>query len=164
MRSGQIRGLACAAILTAGLLLVACGGGDDHSTTAISKPEFVNKATAICITGNGRIGRVVEAALKAQAAEASRKGNAHPNPTSAEIAKLGKDTVIPTGQRELDQIRALGAPSGQEDEIKALLSEQQSVLDKVKEDPSLYTSLGRRDPFAGKLAQDYGLSLCSLGA
>ena len=160
MRSGQIKGLACAAILTAGLLLAACGG-DDNGTTAISKAEFVNKATAICITGNGHIGRVVEAVLKAQAAEASRKGKAHPSPTNAEIAKLGKETVIPTKQRELDQIRALGAPSGQEDKIKALLDEQQSELDKGKDDPSLLTS-EKADPFkkANKLANDYGLKEC----
>jgi hypothetical protein len=116
------------------------------------------------VTGNGHIGRVVEAVLKAQAAEASRKGKAHPSPTKAEIAKLGKETVIPTKQRELDQIRVLGAPSGQEAKVKARLDEQQSVLDKVREDPSLYTSKDEKDPFAGKLARDYGLKLCGLGA
>ena len=166
MRSGQIRGLAVVAILTAGLVLAACGSSSDNSsgTTGSSKAEFVREASAICLKGNAHIGRAVHDLLKSQARLANKRGESIGPPTSAEVAKLG-EVAIPTIQRELDQIRALGPAPGAEQKIKALLDEEQSALDKVRTAPTLFGSQSKAAPFrTSKLAADYGLSFCGLGS
>jgi hypothetical protein len=166
MRSGLIRGLACLAILTAGIVLAACGSSSDNSsgTTGNSKAEFVREASAICLKGNAHIGRAVHDLLKAQARLANQRGESIGPPTSAEVAKLGR-VAIPTIQSELDQIRALGPAPGAEQKIKALIDQEQSAIDKVKTAPTLFGSQSKAAPFrTSKLAADYGLSFCGLGS
>jgi hypothetical protein len=166
MRSRLIGGLAWVAILTAGLVLAACGSSSDNnsSTTGISKAEFVRKATEVCLKGNARIGRAIHDILKRRARLAHTRGESAGPPTSAEIAKLGK-VAIPTIQRELDQIRALGAAPGAEHKINALIDEEQSAVDKVRAAPGLFGSQSKTAPFrTSKVAADYGLSFCGLGS
>jgi hypothetical protein len=166
MRSGLIGGLAWVAILTAGLVLAACGSSSDSSssTTGASKAEFVKKANAVCLKGNASIGRAIHDILKRRSRLAHLRGESIGPPTSAEVAKLG-EVAIPTIQRELDQIRALGPAPGAEEKIKALLDEEQSALDKVRTAPTLFGSQSKAAPFrTSKLAADYGLSFCGLGS
>ncbi len=166
MRSGLIGGLACVAILAAGLVLAACGSSNDNSssTTGTSKAEFVRKATAVCLKGNARIGRAVHDALKVQARLAHKRNEPIGPPTGAVIAKLGED-AIPTIQKELDQIRALGPAPGAEHKIKALLDEEQSAVDNVRADPAQFGSQSKTAPFrTSKVAEDYGLSFCGFGS
>jgi hypothetical protein len=73
------------------------------------------------------------------------------------------DAVVPSIQGQIDSIKALSPPSGDEDQVNALLSAAQSALDKVKADPSLITDQSNRsDPFAeaNKLTNAYGLTKC----
>jgi hypothetical protein len=166
MRSGLIGGLACVAILTAGLVLAACGSSNHNSTstTGASKAEFVSKANAVCLKGNARIGRAVHDILKRQARLAQTGGESVGPPTSAEVAKLGQ-LAIPTVQRELDQIRALGPAPGAEHKIKALIDQEQSAVDKVRAAPTLFGSQSKAAPFrTSKVAKDFGLSFCGLGS
>jgi hypothetical protein len=125
-------------------LLVGCGGGEKHPT----KADFVAKANAICATGNKQI----DADLKAVG----------DNPSEQEMQDAIKTKLIPNVESQLDDIRDLGSPKGDEDKVKAIVDNAQSAADKVKEDPSLLTQEGA-DPFeeANRLAGDYGLSECA---
>jgi hypothetical protein len=62
-------------------------------------------------------------------------------------------------QGEIDGLRALGAPAGDEQQVDAILNEAQSALDKTKQDPSV---LANTDPFkkANQDAKAYGLTAC----
>jgi hypothetical protein len=166
MRSGPIRWLAWAAILTAGLVLAACGGSSDGNSgpSGNAKAKFVREASAICLKGNAHIGRAVHDLLKERARLANKRGESNGPPTSAEVAKLAQ-VAIPTVQMELDQIRSLGPAPGAEQKIKALIDQEQSAVDEVKAAPTLFGSQSKAAPFrTSKLAAAYGLSFCGLGS
>lgn len=150
--------------LIAGLILVGCGGGDDSTTTAgasgtsgaqgaaLSKSEFLAQGNAICEKGDKEI--------NAAASKIFTQGQA---PSQADQEKFVTDTVIPNIQGQIDGLSALSPPSGDEDQVQAIIDAAQSALDQIKSDPSLITDQsGGSDPFAeaNKLASAYGLDKC----
>ena len=146
--------------LAGGLIAAGCGGDDDNSdstdngaTTAVetlSKSAFIQEADQICKEGNDQIDQ----------AGKSLGGN----PSDAEIQSFIDETVAPNVENQLDQIRALGIPEGDEAQVNAILDAAQEAVDKIKSDPSVITDNGP-DPFAeaNKLAKEYGLSTCGNG-
>jgi uncharacterized protein (UPF0333 family) len=156
MRSGLIGGLACVAALSVVLTLAACGSSDDSnssSTASISKSEFLKKGNAACQQGNQQINAAGKQVF-------GTNGN-HKNPTQAEQTKFATDTLIPVVQKEIDQIKTLGAPKGDEAQVKAVVDAAQAALDKGKANPTALIQ-SDSDPFAkaNKLANDYGLTVC----
>ena len=152
---------AVAVAAIAALAIAGCGGGSSSSTTgasgtsgaqgaALSKSEFLAKGNAVCAKGNQ--------ALNAAGNKAFSSGQ----PTQADEEKFVTDTVIPNIQAQIDGIKALPPPSGDEDQVNAIVAAAQSALDKGKQDPSLLTGQSGSDPFtqANKLADAYGLTKC----
>lgn len=132
-----------------------CGGDDDSSSTttaAISKDDFVEFGNKICAEGN----KTFDAAAKSTFSGGK--------PTEAEMTKFVDETAVPTIQGEIDGIRALGAPEGDEDQVNAILDAAQQGVDTISADPTAFGS-GNADPFAeaNKLASDYGLTECAGG-
>ena len=69
-------------------------------------------------------------------------------------------------QSQIDGIKALGAPTGDEAQVKAIVDSAQSALDKAKADPTLMLqNNSKNDPFAeaNQLAKSYGLTACGGG-
>jgi hypothetical protein len=151
-------GFACVLIPAAGLLLAACGGGNDGksaSTTGASREaRFVQTVTLICGRGNQRIGKTVEASFERNEPV-----------TAAKIKKIAKETAIPTIQREIDLLRALRVPPRLKARFEALVDDEQAALARLKANPALFASQSENDPFAkaGKLAKRYGLGFCGQG-
>jgi hypothetical protein len=155
MRSSLYGGLAVAAILTVGLVLAACGSSNNNSTSttaALTKAEFLKQGNAICKKGNQQINQAGKAIFKPKQ-----------KPTSAERNKFASaaETSI---QSQINQIRALGAPSGDQAKVTAMMATAQANLNKVKQNPALFTS--NQHPFApaAKLLHAYGLTVCASGA
>lgn len=151
MRRRPIGGLTtCVATLSLGLVLSACGGGGS-TTATISKAEFLKQGDAICKDGNEQI----EAAAERQFPKSSGR------PSQAEQVKFATQTVIPNIQHQIDAIKALGAPEGDEATVETITSEAQSALDEAKKDPTVLTSNGP-GPFAkaDKFTNSYGLTAC----
>ena len=150
-----IGAIAAAAVIV--LAAAGCGDGDDSSSTsstaaALTKQEFVTQANQICAEGNKTI--------NAEAKQVFSGGR----PTAAETQQFVTGTVIPSIQDQVDSIRALGAPEGDEDQVNAILAAAQQGIDEAKADPSLLASeQSGSDPFAeaNKLTDDYGLTACS---
>ena len=155
------------AAMVAGLIVLAgCGGGDDTSSTSagasgtsgeqgasLTKSEFLAQGNAICENGNQEI----------QAAGKKLFTQSQP-PSAAEQEKFATDTLIPSIQEQIDGIKALTPPAGDEDQVNAITDAAQSALDKAKADPALLTDQGgQSDPFAeaNKLANAYGLDKCA---
>lgn len=141
------------AVLAAGLIAAGCGSSDDSSssdstsTAALTKAEFLAQGNAICTAGNQKL----EAAFQSLG-----KGS-----TPEQISQVTTEQIVPTINDELDQIRALGAPAGDEQQVSAILDEADSASVKLEADPSL--GAGDSDPFAqaNKLAKEYGLTVCA---
>jgi hypothetical protein len=143
-------GLAIAAVLIAGIA-AGCGSSNssDTSTAAISKQEFLAKGNAICKAGDAK-----------QTAAQESLGK---NPTAAQTSSYITNTLIPNIQSQIDQVRALGAPSGDEAKVNSMLDMAQADLDKIKSNPAL---LQQGDQFVNfeKVAHPYGLTSCATGS
>ena len=142
-----------AASMAVALVAAGCGSsnnGNSTSTAAITKAVFLAKSNVICTRGN-----------KAATAAATKEfGNRHP--TQAQFASFAATTYVPNIQSQIDQIRALGAPPGDQATVTKILDTAQADLNKVKSDPAL---LGGNSAFADfkTLARPYGLTSCASG-
>ena len=133
------------------LVVAGCGGGGDDdstSTSSLAKPAWIAKADAICQQGNQEIEQAANEHFGKQQGQ---------EPTDAQVQQFTDETVIPSVQKQIDQIRDLGAPSGDEDQVNEILDTVQADIDKAKSATTLPD-----DPFAdgNALATQYGLKVC----
>ena len=144
--------LLAVAAIAVGMLAAGCGGDDDETTTAApSKQEFIKQADAICAKGDKELD------------QAGRETFGKGQPSKQEIEQFATDTLVPNIQGQIDGVRALTPPEGDDEEVSAFLDAAQQGVDKVEQDPSAIGQRGGPDPFAGtsKLAKQYGFEKCA---
>jgi hypothetical protein len=146
-----------AGLLATGLIAAGCGDDDDDGDNggeALTKEEFLAEGNAICAEGN--------AELDAAAQELFQSGG---RPTPEELETFATDNLVPSVQGQIDDIRALEAPEGDEDTINSLLDQAEDVLAEVEADPEGTLGPQASDPFAevNTELQDYGLTTCGQG-
>jgi hypothetical protein len=146
-----------ATVLAAGLIAAGCGGDDDDDTAAAtptpggeppSKSEFIQEADAICSEGDQEID---------QAAEQLGPGR----PSDQELEQFTTGTLVPGIQQQIDDLRALTPPAGDEEEISQFLDSAQQALDELEQDPALL--LSGDDPFVEvrQFGERYGFEACA---
>ena len=143
-------------ILTASLILgvgaAGCGSNNKSTTTstvataAITKAEFLAKGNTICVQGNQRLG--------------AAQNSLGAKPSQAQITAFVKSTFGPGIQSQIDEIRALGAPNGEQATVTNMLNLAQTDLSKIESNPALLASGPPFVDFA-KLAHSYGLTACA---
>jgi hypothetical protein len=160
-----------AGVLAVALILVGCGGGGsdstttssdsttssgDSSTASLSKAEFIKKADAICAAGGKRTQSEYAAYVE------EKKLSAKKEPTPAQFAEVSEKIQVPAFKRQAEEIRALGAPPGEEDQVTALVDAIDAGIEKVEEaDPrKALESSSSMFVEADKLAIAYGLKVC----
>lgn len=172
----SIRGLlAVAAILSALLFAAGCGGSDDSATGSsggssggstevtvdtgsLSKAAFIKQAKTICANTwtqfeKGLFGAYEEAQ------------NNPPKPTEPSPTNVYFESGFPeTYEQMIDEFSELGAPAGDEEEIKAILEALQKLLDESREDPEGFNEVFVQSQLsfgkANQLANAYGLKGC----
>ncbi len=138
------RSLVLVLIVALPVASVAGCGGDEEAQTEAPAPtrqEFIAQADAIC--------RSAEQDLRA--AQESYGS------TRKEEAEFVEEEVIPHFQRQVDEIRELTPPPGDEKKIEAALSAAERDLDDLLEDPSRVPK-GQRE-FARQFRR-YGSTTC----
>jgi hypothetical protein len=135
-------------VVAAIALGVAGCGGDDETT--ISKSDFITQANEICKTANDQVDAASNEELSA-------------NPTPEEIEAFWNDTARPSAEEQVQQIRDLGAPEGDEEQIDALLAAVESATEEAQTAVDNGTFGQGPDPFeeANRLSLDYGLTDCA---
>lgn len=146
------------------LVAVGCGGDSDSGaaeisieTSSLSKSQFVERANKICVNG---LKKVVAGLGSYTSKNASKKkGEEELN------ADAARAVIVPEIESQIDEIVALGAPGGDEEEVEAFLSAQQESLDSLKSAKrvSLTEELNKTFEEAGDLAVAYGISECNYG-
>lgn len=153
-----------AAAVGLGLLVVGCGGGDSGASagtesevatqvSSLSKAQFIEKADAICEKKTNEFHNEIET-LQSQLTQGSAASEL------TKSAKLVTVVFVPTFEKEIGQIEALGAPEGDEEDIAAILAAMQRTLDEGKDEP---LTVLRREHTFGKgfqLARAYGFTAC----
>jgi hypothetical protein len=131
-------------------------GSETVETSSLSKPQYIAKAEAIC-------GHATENLLKPLFGYMHRHAN-QPNQSEGElIAAAIQTAVLPKFQTQIDELRNLGAPSGDEKQIEAFLAAMQRGIDSLAQRNELahITDLDRELQQAGELALDYGIVNCA---
>lgn len=125
----------------------ACGSDDDGDDTAatdattattISEDDFVTQANQICADGNKEL---------------------NGGPQDGDIEAFVTDTFIPNIQSQIDAIRALGAPEGQEEQITEFLDGAEDDLDSLEADPSSLSESSFKE--TNQRAEALGLTECA---
>jgi hypothetical protein len=146
----RISGLLLAAAALSGLA-AGCGSGSGDS---ITKGEFIKKADAICAKTD-----------KAQSGEAVGYLRAHQSiqglPRETVLAKLITAVGLPAVIKEVEEIEALGTPSGEEQKLQAIFSAAKAAIKKAEKDPAS-TEERPGSPFdqVGEMAAKYGFEDC----
>lgn len=146
------------ATLAIALIAVGCGGDDETSTSSITKAEFIKQADAACKEGDKEIEKKFGAYLKENVVKESEESEAEITARSAEIA----DTILLPGyHRELEDLSALEVPSGDEDEVEAILDALEEAIERSEEDART-ALMSNTEIFrvAKGLSEEYGLKVC----
>jgi len=146
-----IPALACALVLA--LAFGGCGGGEATSAPVVSKTTFLAKMEAACTRAYNEIKKEFHAFVKGSKAK--------PFSTPAELEEYAETVIVPIRKRQLEEMRAIGAPKGEEDRVEAIYAAYDDGIHKTEEDPeeaisSLYGVFGE----AEELTQGYGLQNC----
>jgi hypothetical protein len=133
-------------VAMAGLFVAACGDDDGES---ITKDDFVEQANAICADGNDELDAAGE--------------DVDFNDEDA-FSAFVTDELVPSVRQQIADIRDLGFPEGDEDELDAILDDASADVDNIEDDPA---SVGEafsnnEDPFddVNQRLNDYGLTEC----
>jgi hypothetical protein len=147
-----------AAVIVAALLVVGCGGsGDSGSGKSISKEEFIAKADAICKKSNERMEKELFLFLRQ-----NRTGGSLRKPSVEQNEKFIVKVLIPNVGREIEEIKALGVPDGDEERVDAMISALEEGLETAK-DETATVAAGTSDivfGIASRLAGEYGATVC----
>ena len=149
--------------LLAGALAIAlgaagCGSSDDsssESTTSLTKVEFVKEGNAICTKGNTKINSEFEAFSK------DRNLSETKAPSKAVQEEAAEEILIPLISSQVEELRALGTPEGDEGEVDEILTGAEEAIEEGEEDPiSLIGGSSPKFKEVNKLAREYGLTVC----
>lgn len=146
-------------LLVAVLVFGGCGGGGStESTSSLSKAEFLKKGNVICARGGEEINKAYERFSREHVAGGK-------TPSEALLDEAAAEIVLPVREREVQMLRALGAPSGQEEHIDAMLTAWEEGIEKGEEDPNSLRKAGPEYAFykSYSMGIDYGLTKCWLG-
>lgn len=148
-----------AALAALALVAAGCGDSDDDGTTdsgpALTKAEFVKQGNAVCAAGNKEIQKGFEEFTE----ESGLKQNEEPS--EAQFEEVADDVLVPAVSKQVEGLRDLGVPEGDEGEVDQLLTNAEDALGEIEDDPSKISGEDG-DPFAGvnKEARAYGLTVC----
>jgi hypothetical protein len=146
-------------------LLAAAGCGDDDSdasggeivveTGTLPKAQFIKRADAICEKSREKVLLASAAYLR------SVEGSDTPYAAQKEQAPQFVETVlVPQFEEEIDKVSALGAPRGDEEEVKAVLEALREVLDRAEAEPVTFLQAVNSFAKPRKLGREYGFTFC----
>lgn len=139
-------------------IVAGCGSSDDESSS-LTKAQFIAQADAICKKGNAEIESEVEAFAEENGIEENEE------PSKAQQAEVSETILAPNIENQSEEIRDLEAPSGDEDEVSAMLDSLDEGVEAVEANPEAPFESNQPNPFgqANKLAKEYGLKVCGQG-
>lgn len=151
-RSTMLLVATCAMAVMAG----GCGGeGEDRlSTSSLTKAQFVKRANTVCGDERAKV-------LTRIAAYQEEDGTPGGGEGTAAYDTMAEAVLLPTFNKELDAVTALGAPVGEEEKLEEIVSAQREAIYAAAERTTeTYQEVERSFTRASELMWDYGLSRC----
>jgi hypothetical protein len=125
----------------------------------LTKAEFVKRADAACAQ------RVEEARAEFLAyGQRGSKPNESPAEQRAHLATIAQSIIAPELEQQIADVKALGAPKGDEQEVRAILAAMEAGVSKAVANPkqAIEASSTLLEP-APRLARAYGMRVCGTG-
>jgi len=139
-------------VLATASIAAGCGGGGDDSSASLTKAELIKKGDEICSKG-----------LKEARVEAVAYVKSHGRfQGDAQYAEINKAVLLPSLQQQTDEIRALGAPSGEEGEVEKILDAFDAGIEKGEENPAALFEGPNPLIKPNGLARKYGFKACGV--
>lgn len=132
------------------VLAVVAGGCTDDAEPAMTKAEYLDQGNEICADASDALDDAAEEAGLAQADAAGQ-------------VSFIQTEVVPSVRRQIADLRELGFPPGDEEELDDLYDDAEDTLIVLARDPASLLRIEGESPFAAinmRLA-DYGLEDCS---
>jgi hypothetical protein len=139
-------------------LASGCGGGSDEvsvTTGSLSKAQFIARADALCRAARNQFDREYIAFGKEHKPPASTAGQ------EAWLSEIIKKILLPSYEPRFEDIGALGAPSGGEEQVSEFLTGFNQRLDEIKAEPTELSASPYPFKEVTKLAKAYGLTGCA---
>jgi hypothetical protein len=145
------------------LLATGCGGGDDATagdgtvTKPLTKAAFIKKADSLC--AKTREVRFNEAVAYRKSHEKELEA-LKPVPAEEQIIRA---ITLPSVEKELEELKALGAPKGQEKKIDTIMSAIAKGIKGAEKNPyAVELEVPLENPFreADELLRAYGFEEC----
>jgi hypothetical protein len=144
-----------AALVVLAAIVAGCGGGDDSdsdTSDSLTKAEFIKQGDAVCEKANEQSEAEAEKFAKENDFSLER-------PTKAQLEEAVTEILVPNFNRQVDELKALGAPEGDEEQVEEIVSSLKTAADEIKGDPSLvFEGKVLKEP--AQLAEDYGFKVC----
>lgn len=161
-----------AAMLTAtaiAAIAAGCGGGSSSSTTtatstaagssgaSTAEAQFLKQANGICARAR--------ATLLAKVGQYLEKHSGNGQSEDERLADAYRVVLLPSIETQIAEIRSLGIPAGDEEQIESFLTTLQQRIDVARKVPEVSSrfSIDRIFKPAGELARAYGLDVCGYG-
>ena len=144
-------------VLALGLVAAGCGSSDDSTdtveeTVTLTKAEFIKQGDQIC--------KQAEEDSETEAEEfAEENGFTLENASEEQLEEAVAEVLIPALNRQAEEIDALGAPEGDEEQVEEILTALEDASAEVEDDPSIAFE-GEALKEASQLAKAYGFKTC----
>jgi hypothetical protein len=141
-------------VLALAAVVAGCGGGDDTSgsSATLTKAQFIKQADAICGDANKQSQKDAEAF-------AEKNDFTLEKASEEQLEDAISAVFVPSLNQQVEELSALGAPDGDEEQVEAITDALQDAATEIKDDPSTVLA-GKALAEPAKLANDYGLKVC----
>lgn len=147
--------LKCGLALVIAFVVGGCGssGSDKTAAVHVSKAVFLRKADVTCE-------RIYDQVTAGYQSFVKHAGN-QPFSTPQKIRSFVNTVLLPAKRQEVDELRALGVPGGDEDQVEGILAAYEEGIATAEEDPqAAATSTFGVFVLATEMAEAYGLEDC----
>jgi hypothetical protein len=129
--------------------------GKAQGSAGISKAEFVKQANSICAGGRKAAQEAIGDYLKGQLA-----GGGPPGESANLFTEAIRAVFLPAIEKQVDEIRALGAPPGEAQKVNAFLAAMEDGIEASADSSAKVISFKTNFKSAAKLARELGVAAC----
>lgn len=144
---------ALALFLLLPVLWAGCGDDGGDSTEALTKAQFISQAQAFC----QEQAKKTEKEVEDFSTEKNLRYRKSPPPEVFEEA--AEEIFVPSIERQLDGLQALGTPAGEEQALEKIYAAAEKGLEEGEANPAALIS-GQALGKVRSLASQYGLDQC----
>jgi hypothetical protein len=147
--------VAIAAFVALAALVAGCGGGGDTTpdeTVTLTKTEFIKQGDAICKKGNDESEKEAEEFAEDNDFELEKA-------SKEQLEEAVGEVLVPNLERQIEELDALGAPKGDEDQVEAIITSLEDATGEIEDDPGIVFK-GDVLKKPSELADDYGFKVC----